>query len=155
MLVEQAPRESIVKSGQQTRALAGRLADIIRPGDILLLTGPLGSGKTTFVQGLAGALGIEDRVKSPSYALIADYDVSGRGGIQKMVHIDLYRLGKEQAPKEPAVREALSEAREEDRVTAVEWADRLEGGEVEGRTWRVSFSYGADINEREIKIESP
>ena len=85
----------IVSHGaEQTRRLGAHLAVLLRPGDVVLLEGEFGSGKTTFAQGIARGLGIDSRyVNSPTFMLINEY----RGGRYPLYHIDLYRLeGHEQ-----------------------------------------------------------
>jgi tRNA threonylcarbamoyladenosine biosynthesis protein TsaE len=101
----------------ETQALAARLAALIRPGDLILLTGPIGGGKTTFAQGLAAALGVSEVVASPTFQLHAVYD-----GRLRVNHLDFYRLGSEREAEELAVEEAL----EGDAMAMVEWGDRFE-----------------------------
>ncbi len=80
----------IVSHGvEQTRRLGAHLGKLLQPGDALLLEGDFGSGKTTFTQGIAGGLGIDNRyVNSPTFTLVNEY----RGGRHRLYHIDLYRL---------------------------------------------------------------
>ena len=81
----------ITKSARETAAFARAYAATLRPGDVLLLHGEMGAGKTVFVKGLAEGLGIEEEITSPTYAYLNDY-----GG--KLYHFDCYRLaGGEQA----------------------------------------------------------
>ena len=103
-----------------TRALAGALADVLRPGDLLVLDGPLGAGKTTFTQGLGAGLGVRGPVASPTF-VIARVHPSLSGG-PALVHVDAYRLGGS------ADLEDLDlEADLDDAVTVVEWGrDRVE-----------------------------
>lgn len=98
--------------------LARALAAVIRPGDVLLLHGPLGAGKTTFTQVLASALGVgEDQyVSSPSFALLHEYQ-----GRLPLAHMDLYRLADEEEVEEAGLLEALAE----DRLCLIEWPERL------------------------------
>ncbi len=72
-----------------TRAFAGRLASALRPDDVILLAGGLGSGKTVFAGGLAAGLGVEEQVVSPSFVLVRQY----RSGFMPLIHVDVYRLG--------------------------------------------------------------
>ncbi|CAN5876228.1 tRNA (adenosine(37)-N6)-threonylcarbamoyltransferase complex ATPase subunit type 1 TsaE [soil metagenome] len=72
-----------------TLAVAGRLAAEIRPGDVVVLSGRLGSGKTRFAAGLAAGLGVEETVVSPSFVLMREY----LSGFLPVVHVDVYRLG--------------------------------------------------------------
>nr|WP_245629953.1 tRNA (adenosine(37)-N6)-threonylcarbamoyltransferase complex ATPase subunit type 1 TsaE [Domibacillus robiginosus] len=69
---------------------AGELADTLRPGDVLLLEGDLGAGKTTFTQYLAKALGVTKNVNSPTFTIIKEYE-----GAYPLYHMDVYRLGEE------------------------------------------------------------
>ncbi len=71
-----------------TRELGSRIADVVRPGDLIVLDGPLGAGKTVFVQGLAAGLGATGRVTSPTF-VIARVHEDGR---LPLVHVDAYRL---------------------------------------------------------------
>jgi tRNA threonylcarbamoyladenosine biosynthesis protein TsaE len=99
---------------QQTRRLGQRLARALRPGDVLLLSGPLGSGKTVLVQGLARALGIREGVSSKSFVLLGEY----RGRI-KLYHADLYRLEGPAEAQDLGLDEYCG-----DGVLAVEWPER-------------------------------
>lgn len=135
-------------------ALAGRVARDIKPGDVLLLKGELGSGKTTFVQGLAQALGVKDKVTSPTYIIGAEYEAGGKGEIRRLVHVDLYRLSEEEAGREAAVKEMLDSADKEDRVTVVEWADRL-GQNVPAGAKEIMFRHGERKDERVVEVKNP
>ncbi len=97
--------------------LARQLAMTLVPGTVVALHGDLGAGKTTFVQGLAGALGIVQPVTSPTFTLVCEYPIPN-GGI--LVHIDLYRL------PEPCDLESLGfwEYLEHGAIVAVEWAEK-------------------------------
>lgn len=75
-------------SAKETQALAARLASALPPGTVLALHGDLGAGKTTFVQGLARGLGIQESVTSPTFAILALH----RGGGKTLVHVDAYRI---------------------------------------------------------------
>ena len=104
-------------SEDETQAVARDLASRLRPGDVVLLSGNLGAGKTAFVRGLAVGLGIDPgEVSSPTFTLIHEY----RGGRLVLYHADLYRLGS--AASEDL---GLEEAGARDGVLAIEWPDRL------------------------------
>ena len=75
------------RSVEGTRALAGAVSALFRPGDVVLLSGDLGAGKTAFVQGVAAAMGVTERVTSPTFTLAAVYD-----GTLTVHHLDVYRL---------------------------------------------------------------
>jgi tRNA threonylcarbamoyladenosine biosynthesis protein TsaE len=87
----EGPEELIVATATGMRALGARLAGMLRAGDLVLLTGPLGAGKTTLVQGLGEALGVRGMITSPTF-VIARVHPSLTGG-PGLVHVDAYRLG--------------------------------------------------------------
>lgn len=127
-------------SEAETVAVARAFASRLEPGDVLLLEGPLGAGKTAFVRGLAEGLGApSDAVSSPTFTLIQEYD----GGRLKLFHADLYRL----TPVEAADL-GLNETGDSG-VLAVEWADRWEHA-PEGSV-RVTIAR-LDDQRREISI---
>ncbi len=98
----------------RTRTLGRRLARLLRPGDVLLLQGPLGAGKTTFAQGVGAGLGVEGPVRSPTFVLLARHE-----GRTPLSHADLYRLD------DPAqVAELALEEQAADGVLVVEWPER-------------------------------
>ena len=103
---------------------AAEVAAKLQGGELLLLIGELGAGKTTFVQGLAKALGVSNAVTSPTFTIVSEY-VTDRSDIVKLVHLDLYRLESGQADTDVAVQEAIQQATQPDRATVVEWADRF------------------------------
>jgi tRNA threonylcarbamoyladenosine biosynthesis protein TsaE len=105
------------KSPDDTRALAGELAAVARPGDVVLLVGELGSGKTQFAKGFGAALGVGQPITSPTFTLVRIYD-SGR---VLFVHADVYRLDHAQE----AVDLALTELLDDGAVLLVEWGDRI------------------------------
>ncbi len=80
-----AEKSMIAKSARETQAFAQNYAAALRPGDVVLLYGEMGAGKTEFVKGLAKGLGIEEEITSPTYAYMNDY-----GG--RLYHFDCYRL---------------------------------------------------------------
>ena len=80
--------QAVSHAEDQTRALAGKLVASFVPGDVIVLQGQLGSGKTVFVKGLAAALGLDEKlVNSPSYTFVNEYP-----GEKPLYHLDLYRL---------------------------------------------------------------
>jgi tRNA threonylcarbamoyladenosine biosynthesis protein TsaE len=85
----------ISHSADQTRRLGAALARRLRPGDLVLLSGALGSGKTTFIQGLASGLEVRSDVTSPTFTLVGEHEGMSGGCPVRLYHIDLYRLSNE------------------------------------------------------------
>ncbi len=104
-------------SPEQTRRLGARLGQLLQPGDLILISGPLGAGKTLFVQGIAEGLGVREHVRSPTFTLVNEYH-SGR---IPLYHVDLYRLNGHADLATVGVEEYLERA---DGVVVVEWPER-------------------------------
>jgi tRNA threonylcarbamoyladenosine biosynthesis protein TsaE len=104
-------------SAEETKKLAARLGALLQPGNVILLNGDLGAGKTTFTQGLAEGLGIHAPVTSPTFTLVHEY----RGGRLLLFHFDSYRL----AGAEEIADLGFEEYLERGGVVVVEWAERL------------------------------
>lgn len=135
------------RSVDETRAVAAVLADVLRAGDVVVLAGGLGTGKTAFAQGVAAALGVEEPVVSPSFTLVREY----RGRL-RVVHADLYRLGRVQE----VIDLALDESADGDAVTIVEWGDLAAGAlgpdPLEVRLERLPADDEHDDDERVITL---
>lgn len=97
------------------------MARKLGPGDLILLSGGLGSGKTTFIQGLAAGLAVDDIVSSPTFTLVSEYEGKAEAGPIRLHHIDLYRLEGEDDLYSIGLDELL-----EDRnaICAIEWPQR-------------------------------
>jgi tRNA threonylcarbamoyladenosine biosynthesis protein TsaE len=113
------PLASTSDSPAATRALAGRLAGLCRPGDVVLLIGDLGAGKTVFAQGFAAALGVAGPVTSPTFALVRHYRCGDDSPVGTLIHADVYRTGS----LDEVADLALAELVEEDAVALVEWGE--------------------------------
>ncbi|HEV2237533.1 MAG TPA: tRNA (adenosine(37)-N6)-threonylcarbamoyltransferase complex ATPase subunit type 1 TsaE, partial [Ktedonobacterales bacterium] len=109
--------EIVSHSRQATLRLGERLGQLAAPGDLILLRGELGTGKTTLTQGIARGLGITGGVNSPTFTLIKEY-----AGRLPLYHMDLYRLDDFAAIEELGIEDYL----ERGGVSVVEWADRGE-----------------------------
>lgn len=113
------------------------LARALPAGSILLLSGPLGAGKTSLVQGLAEGLGIDEPITSPTFALAQHYPQ----GTPRLIHLDLYRLEQPSSADELFLQEE-EEAIASDALMAVEWPERL-GLELP-EAWRLELSHQGD-----------
>ncbi|RDI51694.1 tRNA (adenosine(37)-N6)-threonylcarbamoyltransferase complex ATPase subunit type 1 TsaE [Nocardia mexicana] len=78
---------------EDTEALGRELAAELRPGDLVVLDGPLGAGKTALTRGIAAGLGVEGRVSSPTFIIARQHRAGSRPGAVGLVHVDAYRLG--------------------------------------------------------------
>jgi len=107
----------------QTRKLGRQLGELMAPGDVLLLEGELGAGKTVFAQGAAQGLGVAEYVTSPSFTLINEYRADSAHGRLRVYHIDLYRLESAAEVIDLGLLDYLGG----DGVCLVEWAERLHG----------------------------
>src|SRR5436305_2135610 len=106
----------ISHSLDQTRRIGGRLAALLAPGDVILLEGPFGAGKTTFTQGIARGLGVtDDYITSPTFTLINEYP-----GRLPLYHVDLYRLDS----AAQALDLGLTDYLDSPGVTVIEWPER-------------------------------
>jgi tRNA threonylcarbamoyladenosine biosynthesis protein TsaE len=114
-----------VTTAEQTHALGAALAEVLRAGDLLVLTGELGAGKTTFTQGLGEGLGVREGIISPTFVLVRihpNLPDGPRPGGPDLVHVDAYRLGSASEIDDIDLENTLDSA-----VTVVEWGrDRVE-----------------------------
>jgi tRNA threonylcarbamoyladenosine biosynthesis protein TsaE len=104
-------------TADDTREVAAEVGRLLRPHDVVVLTGELGAGKTTFVQGVARGVGATEHVASPTFTLVREY-VSGD---VPLAHVDLYRLDRQQ----DVIDLALDELEGGERVLLVEWGDEV------------------------------
>jgi tRNA threonylcarbamoyladenosine biosynthesis protein TsaE len=104
-------------SVDETRALAAALAELLQPGDVVLLSGEMGAGKTAFTQGLGAGLGVEARITSPTFTIAHTYD----GGRLRVHHLDVYRLEH----LHEALDAGLAEMIDEGAVVVIEWGDAV------------------------------
>ncbi|MGH2764397.1 MAG: tRNA (adenosine(37)-N6)-threonylcarbamoyltransferase complex ATPase subunit type 1 TsaE [Actinomycetota bacterium] len=107
----------MTRAPDETRKVAAALAELLVPGDVVSLTGDLGAGKTTFVQGASRGLGVEEQVASPTFVLVREY----RGDVP-VYHLDVYRLERLQEVIDLGFEDLLDPAG----VIFVEWGDAIE-----------------------------
>lgn len=106
----------VSESPDETRILGAALAPLLVPGDVISLSGDLGAGKTMFVQGLAGAMGVEGRVTSPTFTIVHQYAAR-----YPIVHIDVYRLSSFQEVLDLGFEELL----DPEAILIVEWGEAV------------------------------
>lgn len=137
--------EFVTHSREETVALGGRLADALKTGRVVAFTGDLGAGKTAFVSGMARALGVEERVTSPTFTIVNEYE----GGRLPLFHFDMYRLGGADELFHIGWEDYLSRGG----VCAVEWSERAEAALPRETVW-VSIRRCAESGDwRRITIE--
>lgn len=104
---------------EETRSLGEEIGKTLKTGEILCLYGELGSGKTTFIQGLARGLGIQRRIISPTFIFIREYPTEG--GIF-FYHIDCYRIENEKQTKDLGLKDLIENSQN---ILAIEWAEKI------------------------------
>lgn len=130
------------KSVDETRALAGTVAGLVEPSDLILLSGELGTGKTAFVQGFGQALGVEGPITSPTFALAQRYE-----GKLVVHHLDVYRLDQLHEVYDLGVAELLDEGG----VVLIEWGDAVAPALPSGHL-EVHLAYVDDPDHRELSF---
>lgn len=129
----------------ETEELGAQLAARLRPGDVVAYTGDLGAGKTAFTRGIARGLGIPERVTSPTFTIVNEYE----GGRLPLFHFDLYRLGDPEELFDIGWEDYLARGG----VCAVEWSENVAGA-LEYEPIRVDIRRGAHDGQRMISIRN-
>jgi tRNA threonylcarbamoyladenosine biosynthesis protein TsaE len=122
---------------EDTKVAGEEFASVLRPGDVILLSGQLGAGKTTFAQGVARGLGVVERVTSPTFTMVREHECVNDRGISTLHHADVYRVGSLAEVLDLAIGELV----EESAVALVEW------GEI------ASSVFGVDVMSVEFAID--
>lgn len=139
--------EITTKSAKETQEFGQEFSNNLKGGEVIALRGDLGSGKTTFVQGLAHGLGLSDRIVSPTFILRRDYQTA-KG--TRLVHIDLYRL--EDCVEKEAENLGLKDLfGKKDTIVVIEWADMVKDILPNSTIWITLVPF--DSETRKIKIE--
>ena len=134
----------ITNSAEETMLIGEKLAKTLKPGDMIALSGDLGSGKTTFTKGIGKGLGVKDskRINSPTFVLIKEYN-----GKVPLYHLDLYRLDDLKEIENLAIEEYIYGTG----VTVIEWADKMKCL-LPKKHISVRFKVKGD-NKREVLVE--
>lgn len=136
--------EHVTNSPEETEALGEMLAGRLEPGTVIAFTGDLGAGKTAFVRGLARGLGITERVTSPTFTIVNEYE----GGRLPLFHFDMYRLGSADELFDIGWEDYLMRGG----VCAVEWSENVADA-LEDGCLRVDIRRGERDDQRRITIE--
>ena len=141
--------EYLSKNQDQTYQIASDIAQTLEGGGVLALSGELGSGKTTFTQGLAKALGVDRTVTSPTFVLMKEYKLSRKndGIIKNLIHIDAYRI--DESDIESIGLFELIENK--NNLIVIEWPERIAGALPPRARW-IKFEY-MDENSRKITYD--
>ena len=131
------------KSADDTRELGAQIASSARAGDVVLLSGELGAGKTTFTQGFGQGLGVQERITSPTFTLVQVYP-----GRLKLVHVDVYRLEHLQEVVDLGLPELLDDGA----VALIEWGDAA-APVLPSEFLRIRIEFGAGDDDRVMTIE--
>ena len=131
------------KTPAETETVGETLAAALGPGAVVAFTGDLGAGKTAFVSGMAEGLGIEERVTSPTFTIVNEYE----GGRLPLFHFDMYRLGSADELFHIGWEDYLAR----NGVCAVEWSENVAGA-LEGGCVRVDIRRGGHDGQRRIRI---
>ena len=139
-------RRILSRSPEETEAAGRAFAGRLRPGDVVALTGTLGSGKTRFVRGVCEGLGVRAHVTSPTFTLINEYPAP----FGLVAHIDMYRINSMKEVADLGIEEYFNVRC----VCLIEWAETLLAM-LPAPGFRVSFAHGGSESERDIQIEGP
>lgn len=144
----------VIQNLEELSALACELVGELQGGDVVLLSGELGAGKTTFTQFLGKQLGVQDHITSPTFTLVGEYGISNNSTISTLIHIDLYRTGEQTALNNNYIQEILDSATQSKSVVVIEWGELFAQG-IKNRIWRISLTPGTTESERIVTVEHP
>ena len=137
--------EYVTNGEEETEALGRRLGQVLQPGAVVAFTGDLGAGKTAFTRGLARGLGISERVTSPTFTIVNEYE----GGRLPLFHFDMYRLGSSEELFDIGWEEYLARGG----VCSVEWSENVADA-LGGDAVRVDIRRGEGDSVRLVSISN-
>lgn len=121
-------------SANQTEKIGYEFAGKLKPHDVVFLIGDLGSGKTTFVKGLAQGLGVASRIMSPTFVIAREHTTNDKN-IKTLYHLDLYRLFSEKQAEKIDIKDFLDDP---NGVVVIEWPETSQGL-VDKKVWKITF----------------
>ena len=136
-----------VENLKETLNLGEKLSQRLNPQSIILLEGPIGAGKTSFVQGVAKGLSISEEITSPTFSLSHHYN----SGKIPLIHLDLYRLENTASAKEVFFSEE-EEAVQNQAILIIEWPEKIE--QLIDNFWKIKISYAKNFG-RNYEIRDP
>lgn len=141
-------REIVTSSIEETQRFASELLGSLSGRNVIALRGDLGSGKTTFSQGIGKALGIKRHLQSPTFTIIKQYQLGEKFSFLDLYHIDLYRLEGDIDINQLGLSEIMSDVKN---LVLIEWAEKIED-KLPRKRIEISFEY-VDEEKRRIKIK--
>ena len=136
--------QTTTRDAGETHALGQRLGALLRPGDVVLLDGELGTGKTVLAKGIAVALGITEPVVSPTFTVVREYEAP-----LPLVHVDVYRLDHLQELHDLGFDDLVGG----EAVTVVEWGDRVSAA-LPSERLRVLLEAGEGDDDRVVSVDA-
>jgi len=142
--------QHISHSAHETKEIGKELARTLSGGDIVILKGQLGAGKTAFTKGIAEGLNIEKEVTSPTFTLMSVYQVPNHDTIKELIHVDTYRLETYEELLEIGIEDYLGKP---DTLTIIEWPEKVDKL-LENKKMTVVTLVAGATTERKISIET-
>lgn len=144
MTAEHGGLTALTRSVDETRGLAAAIADLARPGDLVLLAGDLGAGKTAFAQGFGLGLGVTEQITSPTFTLAQQYE-----GRMRLHHLDVYRL--DQLGEVAGL--GLGELLDDEGAVLIEWGDSILPA-LPADYLEVRLTFGAGDDDRQVALRA-
>ncbi len=134
-----APKKYVTKSDEETQLLGEEFSSNLKMGDVILLYGNLGYGKTTFIKGLMKGLGVSKRVMSPTFVIIRTYVPKNKKGVKRIYHADLYRIENDEKLVGVGIDEKISDPAA---IVVVEWPEKIK--KLPDKRWEVKIEMNND-----------